>query len=81
MDSRGNACPAWHNDIVDLNLRVLNWVREYHLELATFLKAAMSAVDDFVDRLLRYPRLPSRARALLEVWQARPEADHLMTDS
>jgi hypothetical protein len=71
VDSRGNSSPAWHKDIGDLNLRILQWVHEYHSELATLLRGAQSAIDGFAERLLQEARLPTTARTILADWRTK----------
>ena len=65
IDSRGHVVPAWPDDLADLNLQVLNWLQRYNSELSALMRAVLRAYDNFADRLLRHPKLPSKYQPLL----------------
>jgi len=58
IDSHGNSLPAWHQDIAELNIRVLNWQTAYYEAQATLGSQVLRAYNGFADRLLQRPNLP-----------------------
>ncbi len=74
VDSHGHSFPAWPHEVADLNLKVLNWVKEYCSEQAALMRSVMRAYAALADRLLRRPTLPASIQELLQELKARATA-------
>jgi len=54
-DSHGHSSVASSESVADLNIKVLNWVRQYCSEQAALMRSVLCAYDSF--KLLRCPKI------------------------
>jgi len=71
VDSHGDSVPAWPTDVLDLNLKVLNWQKRCRAEQLGLMRNVLRAYEAFADRFLRQPGTPPELRALFTKLKAR----------
>ncbi len=65
IDGRGQSVPAWPNDVLDINMKVLAWLQNYYQEQRAVMCAVMDAYKQFTEQLSARPNLPSAIRDLI----------------
>jgi hypothetical protein len=65
VDSHGQSVPAWPADVLDLNLKLLDWIRKYYAEQLALMEGVLSAYDAKAEKLLQHSKAPPHIQALL----------------
>jgi hypothetical protein len=73
VDSRGQSVPAWPNDVLDINMKVLAWYRDYYEEQRAIMGAVMDTYKQLAERLASYPKPPPAVQELIAHIKARVE--------
>lgn len=73
VDSHEQAVPAWPNDVLEINMKVLAWYRGCYEEQRATMGAIIDAYDQLAQRLAAHPSLPPAAQELIARMMARAE--------
>lgn len=71
VDSRGQSVPAWPQDVLDINMKVLAWYQIYYEEQRAVMGAVMDAYKGLAERLAAHPNLPPAVQELITHIKAR----------
>ena len=58
VDNRGEAIPASHSDLANLNARLLSWFADYNAEMAAVMRDVLKAYEGLAERLLLRAKSP-----------------------
>ena len=64
-DSCGQSVPAWPRDVLDTNMKVLEWYRNYYEAQLAVMGAVMDAYQGLAERLAAQPNLPPVLQELI----------------
>lgn len=58
VDIRGQSVPAWPQEILDINMKVVDWHRNYYEAQRAVMEAVMDTYKGLAERLAAHPNLP-----------------------